>query len=82
MNFKSVHVCLPTEMKSKADTDNDILAQTIPANNFFAHWLKEIEIKRHGDGLQILPVGNSTEVYHYSDEMLKHIPEKALKTFQ
>ena len=81
-NFNSLHVRLPTEIKSKAYEDNDVPTGTITVNNFFAPWLKEIDIKRYGDGLQILPVGNSTEVYRYSDAILKHMPAKALKTFE
>ena len=32
--------------------------------------------------MQILPTGNSTDIYRYSDTMLKHMPKDALKTFQ
>ena len=52
------------------------------ANNFFAHWINEIEIKRYGDNLQILRTGNSTDMYQCSDAMLKHMPKKALETFE
>ena len=31
----------------------------ITMNNFFAHWIKEIDTKRYGDDLQILQVNNS-----------------------
>lgn len=39
----------------------------ITANKYFSHWIKKIDIKRYGDDLQILPVGNSTDVYQYSN---------------
>ena len=48
---------------------------------FFAHWLWEINIKRFGDNIPILPVNIELDVYRYSDAMLKHLPEKFLKTF-
>lgn len=38
-------------------------------NNFFWHWLKEVDKKRYGDSLQILPIGNSCKIYQYSDAM-------------
>ena len=57
---------------------NDIAAGTIPVNNVFAHLLKELDIKRYGYGIPI----NTVEVYRYSDEMLKPMPEKALRTFE
>ena len=48
-NFQNVHLCFPIKIKSAADNDNDIVAGVIPVNNFFAHWIKEIDIKRYGD---------------------------------
>lgn len=45
----------------------------VTVNNFFGQLLKEIDMKRYGDDLQILPVSNSTKVYKYSNAMLKHI---------
>ena len=54
----------------------------ITANNFFAHWIKEIDIKRLGDDIPILPTTNMINIYKYSDAMLKHLPEKALKVIE
>ena len=50
-------------------------------NNFFAHFIKEIDIKRHGDDIRILPTNNTVDVYRYSDAMLKYMPRTALETF-
>ena len=53
----------------------------IRVNNFFKHRIKEIDIKRYRDGLQILPTIKTRDIYRYSDAILKHIsPEDALKT--
>ena len=57
-------------------------AGTIPVNNFFAHWIKEIDIKRYGDEMPILPLTNTIDIYRYSDELLKQMPKDALKTIQ
>ena len=43
---------------------------------------KEIDIKRYGDDIPILPQTNTVEIYKYSDVILKHMEGDALKTFQ
>ena len=59
-------------IKSEADNDNDIIAGIIPVNNFFAHWIKEIDIKRYDDDIPILPLTDTVEIYKYSNGILKH----------
>ena len=76
-----MHLCLPMKIKSKVDDDNDVAAGTVPVNNFFTHWITEVEIKGYGDDTPILPL-KTIKVYRCSDEMLKHLPEKALETFE
>ena len=61
-----------------ADMDKNL----ITANNFFAHCIKEIDIKRYGDDLQILPSNNAVDIYQYSDTILKHMPKDVLKKFE
>ena len=80
-NFQNVHLCFPMKIKSAADNNNDIAADVITVNNFFAHLIKEIDTKRYGD-IPILPLTYKVGIYRYSDEILKHMPEKALKTIQ
>ena len=63
MNLNSVHICLPIQIKIKTDPTDNVPAGTITENNLFAHWIKEIDIKQYGDDLQILPSGNSTNIY-------------------
>ena len=58
------------------DNDNDLPAGYIPVNNCFAHWIKEIDIKRYGDDITILPLSNTVDIYRYSEEMLKHMLKK------
>lgn len=36
------------------------------------HWVKETDIKRYRDDLQILPTSNTTDIYRYSNTTLKH----------
>ena len=82
MNFHSVHLVFPLKILKKTNVANDILVTEITANNFFAHWIKEIDIKRLGDDIPILPTTNTINIYKYSDAMLKHLPTKALKVIE
>ena len=82
MNFHNVHLVFPLEIKKKTNNANDILASEITVNNLFAHWIKEIDIKRLGDDVPILPATNAVEIYKYSDAMLKHMPKNALKVIE
>ena len=54
----------------------------ITVNNFFAHWIKEIDIKKYGDNIPILPLSNTVNIYRYSNTMLKHMLKKVLKTLE
>ena len=80
-NFNKMYRCIPIQIKKKNVT-NDIDATLITVNNFFAHFIKEIVTSRYRDDQHILPTNNVVNIYRYSNTMLKHIPEKALKTFQ
>ena len=81
-NFQNVHLCFLIKIKSAADNNNDIAAGVIPVNKFFAHWVKEIDIKRYGDEISILPFTNIVDVYRCSDELLKHMLKDTLKTIE
>ena len=78
MNFYNVHLVFPMKIKKKSNVANDILAGEITVNNFFAHWIKEIDIKRLGDDILILPTTNTIPIYRYSDRLLKHMPKDSL----
>ena len=54
----------------------------IPVNIFFAHWIKDVTVKRYGDDIADLPINTTLDTYRYSESMLKHMPEKALAPFQ
>ena len=78
MNFHNVHLVFPMKIKKKSNVANDILADEITVNNFFAHWIKEIDNKRLGDDISILPTTNTIPIYRYSDRLLKHMPKDSL----
>ena len=62
------------KIKLAAGNNNNITAGKITVNIFFAYLVKEIDIKRYGNDIPILPLTNTVNIYRYSDEMLKHIP--------
>ena len=78
MNFHGVHLVFPMKIKKKSNVANDILAGEITVNNFFAHWIKEIDIKCLGDDIPILPTTNTIPIYRYSNRLLKHMPKDSL----
>ena len=42
----------------------------IPVNNFFTHWVKDVNIRRYGDDIVILPSNKTLDIYRYSDALL------------
>ena len=72
MNFHSVHLVFPLKKNNKTNVASDILAGEITVNNFFAHWIKEIDIKHLSDDVPILSTTNTVPIYKYSDRLLKH----------
>ena len=79
MNFHNLQIVFPMKIKKKTNVNNDLDATLITVNNFFAHWIKEIDIKKLGDDQPILPTINTVEIYKYSDQILKHLPKDSLK---
>ena len=80
-NFQNVHLCFPLKNKPAADNYNDLTVEVITVNNFFAHWIKEIDIKRYED-VSILPLTKVVDIDRYFDEILKHVSKDTLKTIQ
>ena len=54
----------------------------IPVNNFFAHWINDVTVRRYGDDIAVLPINTTLDTYRYSESMLKHMPKDTLATFQ
>ena len=82
MNFHNLHLVFPMKIKKSTNVANNLTATDITVNNFFAHWIKEIDIKKLGDDIPILPTTNTVEIYKYSDAILKHIPKNALEVIE
>ena len=82
MNFHNVHLVFPMKIKKRTNADQNIDDDEITVNNFFAHWIKEIDIKCYGDDVPVFPLTNTVEVCKYSDALLKHVPDNALDVIQ
>ena len=84
VNRNSIHICFQIKIKKpqKNNKDSDIDGTLITVNNFFAHWVKEISVAKYGSDKELIPTFPPYEIYQYADSMLKHLPEKALKTIQ
>ena len=82
MNFHNVYLVFSMKTKKSSNVANDLADDVITVNIFFAHWIKELDIKRYGDDIPILPLTNTVEVYKYSDAILKHTEGDAFKTSQ
>ena len=82
MNFSNMVVCLPVVFRKVTNKAQAIDADMITVNNFLAHWIKDISIKRYGDDIAILPINTTLDLYRYNESMLKHLPDDVLETFQ
>ena len=73
---------MPITIRKKSNVTQTIDAEMIMINSFFAHWIREANIKRYGDDITILPLNKVIEIFCYSEAMLKHLSRKSLETFQ
>ena len=81
-NPNSFHLCFPITVKKNTNNDNDIDDDLITVSNFFIHWVKEINVTRYGDHVQILatssPYDEFTILAHGNKKYLLEIKESLL----
>ena len=82
INFSNMVLCLPITFRKRTNKANPIAATMIPVNNFFAHWIKDVTVKRFRDDIAVLPINTTLDIYRYSESMLKYLPDDVLVTFQ
>ena len=70
------------KLKKTANNATNLDATVMTISNFFADWIKEIDIKWYGNEISILPLTNTVDIYKYSDAMLKFEEDGTLKTYQ
>ena len=81
LNFSTIELCLPLTFRKRTNKAQALDGNMIPVNNFFTHWVKDVNIKRYGDDIAILPINKTLDIYRYSDTILKHLPDDVLATF-
>ena len=81
-NPNSMHLWFPMKIKILSDSDDDIDADFITVNNFFAHFIKEVNVTKYRNDKQLIPTFLSYEIYQYSDSVLKHLPKDSLKKLE
>ena len=79
-NYSSMEIVLPNHFTKKTNRAVAIDADTFTINNFFGHWITNIDISRYPDDTGILPRNNNVDVYQNSNAQLKYLPEKSVKT--
>ena len=82
MNFHNVHLVFPMKIKKSTNNDTNLDTLLMTIDNFFMHWIREIDIKQYGDKILIRPLINTVDIYKYSDAMLKFEEDDTLKTYQ
>lgn len=53
-NVKSMHICYQIKISKNFEINQNIHADLITVKNFFVHSIKEINIQKYGDDIQIL----------------------------
>ena len=61
-NYSSFMTVLPIWIKKATDKTADIDATMSVVNNFFVHWLKEVDIKCYADEIRISPTNNTFDI--------------------
>ena len=78
-NLKSLDLFFLIRFRKLSNADQVTLRTLMSVNNFFAHWIKEIDRMKYGTNKWLIPTINPKEICRYSDEILKHLSKNALK---
>ena len=70
LNFSTIELCLPMTCRKTTNKAQAIDGDMIPVNNFFTHSVKDVNIRRYGDNIAILPSNKTLDIYRYSDALL------------
>ena len=66
-NLNSFHICFPIKIRKITNVNADIDNAMINVNNFFAHWIKTINITKYGSDKQLIKTSSLYEIYQYFD---------------
>ena len=81
-NFSTMELVLPIFFAKKSNKTTKLDATVCTVNNFFTHWVKEIDITRNNEHYKILPTNNITPIYDHARKILKHMPADALNAIK
>ena len=69
-------IVLPIYVKKAMVATANIDATITVLNNFFVHWLKELNIKLYPDEIFVLWTNNTIDIYRCSEKILRHLAKK------
>ena len=78
-NYSSMELVLPIQFTKKPAKTTQMDADTITVNNFFEHWITDIDIRQYPDNARILPTNNNVNVYQFSASQLKYLPNNSVE---
>ena len=81
-NYSRMCLVLPIQFTKNTNKTAQMDADLITVNNFFGHWIKDIDIRSYPDDTRILPTNNSVDVCQYSAQQFKYLPQLSLNTVQ
>ena len=67
-SYSSLMIELPIQIEKRTNVAQNIDTTMITVNNFFMHWLREVDIKRYPDDIHILPINNTISIYRYLEK--------------
>ena len=79
-NYSSMELVLPIQFTKKTTSTSQMDGNLITVNNFFGHWITDIDIRRYPDDTRILPTNNNVDVYQFSNSQLKYLPKNSVAT--
>ena len=72
-------ICIPIQFTKRTAKNTAMDPLMITVNNFFGHWLTDVDIRRYPDDMNILLTNFSVDIYNYSNTKMKYLPEKSVK---
>ena len=77
-NLKSLHICFPIRFRKLSNAAVKLATDLKSVNNFFAHWVEEIDIAKYGTNKSLIDTTTPQEIYRYSESILKYLPKDVL----
>ena len=75
-----MELVLPIQFTNKTTKTAQMDAYLIAVNNFFGHWITDIDIRHYPDDTRILPTNDNVDVYQFLNSQLKYLPKDSVVT--